>query len=538
MSSRLTIVALTLLLAVPASGQDLPEQAMDAYRRGDFTRAAALFNQAADEERDANTRAELRVKLAWTYFAMRQTRRAEEALTAALDDVPRLELVPDFYTDDFLALFARIKERRATPEDRGAGRIVRTPSPTLAAVRQKLLLATDDETLATVLFELEQLEQSAAVEQLPDILDVKAELMDRMGRTAAALELRGRSGTARASAQAPPGTPAGPPLEILLEGRRLLAGQRAADAAALMRGVLAVQPSSLPALEILGQAHLEAGQYEEAQLVLRTAAAHSERGDILMLLGETELRRKDLPAARAAFRRAAELERGNDRAAAALGLLAAQLGDLAGARQELDRALQLNGTLLTARLVRAQIALLDGQPAAAVAHLQRALQVAPGNTWAVGLMGAAELAAGQAEAAVRRLRTAVDGGETGFRLHLAEAQRRTGQAESALQTAGDDSPAALVRALCLLDLGLSGDAEATLRSALDLDPGNTTLRALLGVTLHRQRRWQDAQEELQRITAGDDADWARAAVPRLRATSAAQDLMDAAVPVLPPAARR
>jgi len=529
--------ALVILLAAPLAGEDLPEQAMDAYRRGDFNRAATLFSQAVEQESDSSTRAELRVKLAWTFFAMRQQRRAEEALTAALTDEPGLELVPDFYTDDFLALFARIKERRTQPRQEPSERIVRTPTPTLTAVRQRLLLAEDDETLARIQLEIEDLERSAPADQLPDILGVKSELMERLGRTELALELRGRAAMARAMAQLTPGTQASPPLELLLEARRLLAAHRPADAASLMRGVLAVLPSSLPALEILGQAHLEAGQIEEAQLVLRTALLHSERAETLMLLGEVELRRKDLPAARTAFRRAAQLERGNDRVAAALGLLAVRLGDMAGAREELDRALQLNGTLFAARVVRAQLALLEGETAQAVQHLQRALQVTPNDPWATGWMGAANLAAGDFQLASERLKTAVNGGENFFALLLAEATRRAGDPEEALRTLGTgeghlEAEVALMRARCLMDLGRFPDAETALRTALTNNPGHYRLRALLAAALHRQRNWPAALGEVQRlIGTPETAQWASQAATRLQATNVAQTLLDQAIEI-------
>ncbi|MFZ5788097.1 MAG: tetratricopeptide repeat protein, partial [Acidobacteriota bacterium] len=56
-------------------------------------------------------------------------------------------------------------------------------------------------------------------------------------------------------------------------------------------------------------------------------------------------------------------------------------------------------------MVRGQIALVDGQPSAAITHFQRALQVRPDDPWAIGWMGAAQLASGEVQAATGRLRT-------------------------------------------------------------------------------------------------------------------------------------
>ena len=123
MMRRVVVVWALLVMAVVASAQDPLAAATDAYRQGDFPKAAKLFAQAAEAEAAPAARAEIRVKLAWTYYAMKSRSKAEEALAAALADNPGLEVMRDYYTDDFLALVEKVRKRLAS----GAPTPRRTP---------------------------------------------------------------------------------------------------------------------------------------------------------------------------------------------------------------------------------------------------------------------------------------------------------------------------------------------------------------------------------------------------------------------------
>ena len=114
MMRRVVAVWALLVMAVVASAQDPLAAATDAYRQGDFPKAAKLFAEAAEAETTPAARAEIRVKLAWTYYAMKNRTRADEALAAALTDNPGLEVMRDYYTDDFLALVEKVRKRQAS----------------------------------------------------------------------------------------------------------------------------------------------------------------------------------------------------------------------------------------------------------------------------------------------------------------------------------------------------------------------------------------------------------------------------------------
>ncbi|MEP0775611.1 MAG: hypothetical protein HRF46_14790, partial [Acidobacteriota bacterium] len=106
---------LFLAFSAIATAQDPLADANAAYRRGEFRRAAQLFAQAAEAEADPTARANILVNLAWTYWALKERGKAEEALEQALGEAPHLELVPEYYTPDFVKALARVRERMATP---------------------------------------------------------------------------------------------------------------------------------------------------------------------------------------------------------------------------------------------------------------------------------------------------------------------------------------------------------------------------------------------------------------------------------------
>ena len=536
------LVLLAVLVAHPAAAQNPLSDANQAWRQGDLPRAAKLFSAAADAETDPAKRADIRVRLAWTYFLMKDRTAAEEALSSALADQPRLALAPDYYTSDFMQLFTRVKSRAvSTPAPPAAAPgAAGTVAIGLTALRQRLAQAVDSAAVDGVLTELGALEPNTAPAALPDLLDLKAEALERLGRNDEALEARGRVAALRAVAQAPSGTNPWP-LDTLLEARRLLANGQPNDAAAIMRGVLKELPSCSPALEVMGEALLAAGRLDEAYGALQTALIGNESPELLMALGEVEVKRGRLASARNAFRRAVEADPENDRAWSSVGLIAARLDDRGGAKEALDKALQANGTLFEAQVVRAQLALIDGDGSGAAQHLQRALQVRPDDPWASGWLGVAFLITGNLTGAIPLLEKGYEANHATFALPLAELRRRLGRPDAALTLVANGGASArpeadIVRARCLIDLGRLDEATSLLRTAVSARPDDGAAAYLLGVALLAQRQWGDAADMLSRSAGlpGHPPGTAQAA-EAARATQAAQSLIDAAqtVPASP-----
>jgi tetratricopeptide (TPR) repeat protein len=540
-----TVVAIAMLVLLLGGGvvaqTDPYEEGKAAYRNGDWRKAVSLFSTAAEQEPDRLRRGEIRLRLAVTHFALKETGKAEEALALALQDDPNLEVRKEFYGNDFVALYQRVRGQEAPvrPTAPPAGRSAPRGRDSLASLRQQLAAAVDNTALDTVLLGIQQLEASAAPAELPAVLELKAETLDRLGRRAEAYECRGRVAALRARETAGPGTEVFP-LEAQLEARRLLGNGQAAEAEALMRGVLAVLPSCLPALEIRGEALLEEGKLDAAYTIIRTALDVNPKPELWMNLGEIELRRGHLSAARDAFRAVVDRESGNDRALAALGLTAARVGDRSAAKKSLDLALENNGTLFEARVVRAQLAIADGETTTALQHLQRALQVRPDDPWATGWQGIAYLGAGNLGAASDRLGASVRGGHGTFSLPYAEVLRRQGKPADALALLATVNPAdpegKLLRARCLIDSGRAAEAIGPLRELVVERPDDNRVHYLLGWALYGQHQWQAALDELTRAARAGGSPDGGDAVTRAKATIAAQQLLDAGEsPVAPPA---
>lgn len=536
---RAAFTLLLCLVAGPTEARpaDPLSQANEAFRNADYSKAAELFQVAAELEGRPEYRAEIWVKLAWTRFALRQLDKAEAALAAALKDQPTLELAPDYYTDEFLALFSRLKGQSAAA---GTGQLRAVSPESLAGLRLRAELAVDPASLDALLGELEGMEPALPVALLPQLLDLRAAILERLGRGEQALEALGKAAALRAGAASAGGVPA-TPLDTIVEARRLTASGQPHDAAALMRGVLAAQPSCAPALEVLGEAYLAAGRYDEAHAALRAAILADQRPDLLLTLGEVEVRRGNSSGAREAFRRATELDPANERALASLGLLAATTGDLPAARTALDAALAINAALFEAQVVRGQIALADGDSATAVRILQRAQQIRPEDRWARGWLGCALLARGDTAAAEELLRDA-DPALATFAIFRAEALRRLGQRAEALALVTPLLPAteaALEAARCWLDSTDATAAAELLEPLLGRDPADGRLRYLQAVVLAARADHAGALAELQRaMSLPLCPPVASEAAANLHATLQAEALMrSASRPPRPPARR-
>jgi tetratricopeptide (TPR) repeat protein len=542
MRTIVTIGVLALLLGAGVAAQTDPyEEGKAAYRNGDWRKAVSLFTTAAEQETDRLRRAEIRLRLAVTHFALKETTKAEDALALALADDPNLEVRKEFYGNDFVALYQRVRGRGTAEPARApapaAGRAAPRGRDSLASLRQQLAAAVDNTALETVLLGIQQLEPSATPAELPALLELRADALDRLGRRIEGYEYRGRAAALRARETAAPCTEVFP-LEAQLEARRLLGNGQAAEAEALMRGVLAVLPSCLPALEVRGEALLQEGKLDAAYTIIRTALDVNPKAELWMNLGEIELRRGRLAAARDAFRAVVDRESGNDRALAALGLTAARVGDRSAAKKALDQALENNGTLFEARVVRAQLAIADGETSAALQHLQRALQVRPDDPWATGWQGIAYLGAGNLGAASDRLGAAVRAGHATFSLPYAEVLRRQGKVADALALLVTVNPAdpegKLLRARCLLDAARPAEAIGLLRELVNERPDDPRVRYLLGWALYGEHQWQPAADELRRAAVEGGPPAAPESVARAEATIAVQRLLDAGEPPVAP----
>ena len=136
---------------------------------------------------------------------------------------------------------------------------------------------------------------------------------------------------------------------------------------------LALEPEHEDALVGLGEVLLRFGRREQALDAFARAreAGGDEDLDLVMTMGRALYRERLFVAAHEMFTRAISLEATNPEPVAALGYTLHQLGDLAGARRELARALRIDPQFHEARIFLGHIQYDSGDFKQALAAFER-----------------------------------------------------------------------------------------------------------------------------------------------------------------------
>ena len=333
----------------------------------------------------------------------------------------------------------------------------------------------------------------------------------------------------------------------------LLAHDKRAEAAALLRAEIGKHPANAEARLLLGSILAEAGETAEAILHLRegvrlqpkAAIAHNALGEALSDAG-------DIAGARDSFRKAVELDPQFAQARENLGLALLEQGDLAGAAEQLDRAIRLFGDredAAYARYLRARVHTESGElkqaeaelrravtlrPAfpeawsdlgqvredlgddkGALAALQRSVQLNPDGTVAQTRLGSLYLRLGKPREAVPHLERAVrlsPDNQTALN-SLQLALREIGETEKADRVKAqlaeifrkrDRASQTALTAVLLNNEGAELEKKGNLaaavekyRAALELNPEHSGIRVNYAVALLRLGQWERGLEELQ-----------------------------------------
>ncbi len=520
-----------LLVAGPALAQHATpseEAALQAYREGSFNRAVQLYTRALSETDDPTHRAQLHISVAWTLFALGRHGEVDTHLRAALVEDPNLTLVPDYYTTEFVQLFESTRARlRNAPGDAS-----RTPPPdleaTLAAIDSRLESGRD---LDGALTDVELL--IAAYPADGRLLPLRVELLRRLGRDDEAESLLLAYGSGGA----------GPPVDslsipdLILRANRLLDEGDAEAAFGLLREAVSRQSTNVAALELMAEAAVRTGRWQDAEFALKSALGlQPDNLNLQLRLGGVYLSRNDTSAARDVFRELTESYPHSDRAWASLGLLDAMLGNEERALVELDQALKENPLLPEVQLAYGELLLRQGRDAEALAAFQAARNLLPDDPQLEGRTGQALLGLGRDADAPAHLRNAIDGGfrpfdvQRGWVMTLirdglyAEAERAL--ADIPPDQRGDRD---IVQGLLLVRRGSFAEAETVLQRAAALRPSDAAVLNLLAAAVFEQQRYGDAVELLRRAAELQPADATLAAnLERAESALAAERLAERA----------
>jgi tetratricopeptide (TPR) repeat protein len=536
-----SLIAPALLLAVlAAAGAALAqhatpseEAALQAYREGSFSRAVQLYTRALSESDEPGHRAQLHVSIAWTLFALGRQGEVDTHLRAALVEDPELSLTPDYYTKEFIELFDSTKARvRSAALDSSAA-----PPPdleaTLAAVAARLESGRD---LEGALADVEKL--LVAYPGDGRLLPLRAELLRLLGRDDEAQTILQAYGSG--ALQVPVDSLSIP--DLILRANRLLDEGDAEAAFGLLREAVSRQPSNVAALELMAEAAVRTGRWQDAEFALKSALGlQPDNLNLQLRLGGVYLAKNDTSAARDVFRELTERYPHSDRAWASLGLLDAQLGNHERALLELEQALRENPLLPEVQLGYGELLLTQGRAAEALAAFQAAKNLLPDDPQLEARTGQALLAAGRSGDVGAHLRAAIDGGFRPFDVQRSWVLNLIGNGDHAeAARALADIPADprrdrdIVQGVLLLEQGAFAESEAVLRRAAELRASDAALLNLLAAAIYEQQRYGEAVEILRRAVDLQPANEAIVRnLERAEAARAAELLADRAEPVKP-----
>jgi tetratricopeptide (TPR) repeat protein len=525
------VVLVSPLLVLAQEATPSEEAALQAYREGAFSRAVELYRKALSETPDPAHRARLHVNIAWTLFALGREDEVNTHLRAALLEDPDLSLIPDYYTQEFIDLFEDARRREfANARDAAA-----TPPPdlevTLISVNDRI---ASEEDLEGALGDVERLLE--AYPQDGRLIPLKADILRRLGRPEEADEVLRTYGTGYGE---PPADRLSIP-DLILRANRLLDEGDVETAFQLLRQAVSRQPSNVAALELMAEAALRSGRWQDAEFALKSALSlQPDNLNLQLRLGGVFLAKNDASAARDVFRQLTERYPHSDRAWAALGLLDARLGNHDRALRELEQALNENPLLPEVQLTYGELQLMRGDRDRALESLRSAANLLQEDAQVDARLGQTLLALGRTEEALERLRSAVDGGFRPFDVQrcLALALVENGlyaEADRILEEIppDDSGEGKIVHGLLLLERNRPTESETLLRDVAKQRPSDFGVLNMLAVSVYRQARYQEAVTLLERaIELDPESDTVRVNLQHAAAALAAKQLGQNAVEV-------
>jgi len=340
------------LVAGPGAGQEASEsyerEARKDFNQGRFKQAALKFERAAEAAADRTRQSRMHLQEAWSHFNARAAKDARDALARAFLTRPDLEVIPEFFTPEFL---------RLVDEVRTATRAAAPPpgvdiAETIRMSRERLKDGRLEEVVHDLTYNVPRDKLG------PEGAELLATALERQGKfgeagkvRAAALDARPPvvvatvppplSSPAAATQTPPPATPAapslpkpGPGVDYLAMAGALLARGDTVNAQAAANRQLEIEPTSSEAYRLLGQAYLLRGERALAEAHLKQSLKYNERNEATLFdLYEFSLGDKDWTNALDYLRRAAEVNPENREKIVALGRKVRTEGDLERAAQ-------------------------------------------------------------------------------------------------------------------------------------------------------------------------------------------------------------
>jgi tetratricopeptide (TPR) repeat protein len=485
MRMRLILAAAgILLLGVPLLAQEgsesLEKEARRAVNAGQFRKAALKFESSASAASDPQRRARMLVQAGWAHFNDGKRSEAQEALRRAFTGSPELEIVPDFFSPEFVKLAGDVRTTALAaipPPAADVGEMKRV-------AKEKLADGNADDVIHDLLYNVPRDKLDA------EALDILAQAYEKQGKFTEAAKVRASGPEA---SRAPSQTPAGSrpsagggvavspssTADYLALGRAALERGDALNAQSAANRLLEIDPQSSDAYRLLGNAYALRGDRAFAEATLRQSLKYNEKNEGTLLdLYEVSIARKNWEAALEALRRATEVNPQNGSRLLALGRKAYAEGDLVHARQVFATAAAASPKDVSVLTEYASLLLQMRDVDAALDPLMKAAAVEPDR----------EIVRANLASALRKKGLWKD----------AEKEYR-----EAIRSDPDYAPALRGLGTLLLERGQAAQSIEPLRKAVLRDPGNLEGAWALARALRQTGALKDAAESLARSAVPD-----------------------------------
>jgi tetratricopeptide (TPR) repeat protein len=447
--------------AAPPGPAELEAAAETRYLEGDIAGAAALYRQLAVGTSDATERMRLLVAAAWLEHQLGRTTEAQELLQQGLADVPGYPFQSQNYSQEFVDLYERARQRALGERRQRAGELVQRSLREIAADELPRARTTLQQALALSPEEPFALFNLALVEMRAGNRDVAIAGFERL----LALEA-GRPGSVPVEVRAPALASLGLlyyDKEFYEDSRRFLEQATALDpgaprtwnnlglalrrlgdnaaAEAAFRRALELAPGDPQVANNLGLLLLGAQRHGEAVTLLTDATTRSPGDAALWLnLGLAQRGADDRTGAAASLARVMALDADNRlgsaaRAATYLAVVRYEQGDGAGAVEAARQALGWNPADIEAHVYLGLGLHMTGDLAGARDAFQAAARLDPTRAEVHNNLGTALVALGDLPAAEAAFRQAL-----AIRPAFPEAQANLDQVVAQIADAATNPP--------------------------------------------------------------------------------------------------
>ncbi len=400
-SNLLAAALLFALLSPAAPAQEASEsyerEAKKEFNQGRFKQAAVKYQLAAEAGSDPSRRAKMHLGEAWSHFNARSPKESREALRSVFTLNANLEVVPDFFSADFMKL---VEEVRASVKSAAAAAAVDV-AETLRMAKERLKDGLAEEVIHDLTYNVphDKLGKEGA-ETLAAALEMK-------GRVAEAARVRSAAGVEAATAPPKPGLsiptpapaaapivlaapvptpgpaavplrPTPPPVDYLSLGRQALQRGDLQNALAAANRQIEIEPSSSDAYRLLGEVQLQRGEKTMAEALFRQSLKYNERNETtLLVLYDFYSGEKNWTGALDALKRATEVNPVSRDRIVALGRKLRSEGNLERSAQVFAAASEALPTDAPVLTEYAAILLAARKSDAAIEPLMRAVSAAP-----------------------------------------------------------------------------------------------------------------------------------------------------------------